>query len=109
MLYLNYFNFFHLEQHFNELWTQTPSKRFECGKALIELTLKQEVKHVDGNLIHTFLPARELSLDHISFEVGQYVIISTLNRIAITTGTISSFKEDCVEVSLERYLLLLKF
>lgn len=71
---------------------------------MIDLTLTEVVKHLDGNFIHTFQPALGSSIDHVSFEVGQYVIISTSERLAITTGILTCYKEECIEVSLERYV-----
>lgn len=85
------------------MWTQSPWKRFDCGKALIDLTLQKVVKQVDGTLVHTLKPSPEHCMDHISFEIGQYVIISTSERI-ITTGVLTYYKDDCVEVALDRYV-----
>ncbi|XP_021710497.1 DNA replication ATP-dependent helicase/nuclease DNA2 isoform X2 [Aedes aegypti] len=108
--------------HIKHLWTKTPEVRHAMGRAAINLRLTEWGFKSNDTYFHTFsldadkndslnvshslstsqLPATEnLSM---LFEVNEYLICSTSNRIAVASGRVVSVGKRQVTINLERDL-----
>lgn len=92
------------EQNMHQIWTKSPHERFETASALIDLSLTKVVKKLDGTYVHSFQNKHAFAFENL-FEVTQYIIISTTNRVAVASGVIIQHSEDTIDVSIDRYVI----
>lgn len=86
------------------LWLETPEHRQRCGRAVYDLILNENViDNHSGDYIHEF---RTDSLDFASFDfdIGNYLIVSTLKRLAIASGIVIAVAQHTITLNLERYM-----
>uniref|UniRef100_A0A182N8E0 DNA helicase n=1 Tax=Anopheles dirus TaxID=7168 RepID=A0A182N8E0_9DIPT len=118
----------YLEQHespmthtIRNIWNMTPQERCEKGSCIAGLALITPIRAVDDLYFHTFALDKKLqkndpNFDQIgasntvsssamdTFQIGEYVICSTPNRIAVASGHIISRAGHELVVSFERDL-----
>lgn len=84
------------------LWLETPEYRQKCGRAVYDLTLNENViEEQSGEYIHEF---QTDALDFASFDfaVGNYLIVSTMKRLAIASGIVVAIAQKTITMVLER-------
>lgn len=84
------------------LWLETPEYRQKCGRAVYDLILSENViEEQSGEYIHEF---RTDSLDFASFDfvIGNYLIVSTMKRLAIASGIVIGITQNTITLVLER-------
>lgn len=84
------------------LWHETPEYRQKCGRAVYDLTLNENViEEQSGEYIHEF---QTDALDFASFDfaVGNYLIVSTMKRLAIASGIVVAIAQKTITMVLER-------
>ncbi|XP_064553615.1 DNA replication ATP-dependent helicase/nuclease DNA2 [Drosophila montana] len=92
------------------LWTETPAKRQQQGRAIQQLQLPKghQTRQVDGRyeqkLVLSAQADKELNLTLCGFELGEYVIVSSTSRLAIAAGYITALETRSLCVQLERDL-----
>ncbi|XP_017953827.2 DNA replication ATP-dependent helicase/nuclease DNA2 [Drosophila navojoa] len=92
------------------LWTETPAKRQQLGRAIQQLQLPKDHKArlVDGRYEQKLILSKEaesdLNLTLSGFELGEYVIISCTTRLAIAAGYITALEPRSLCLQLERDL-----
>uniref|UniRef100_A0A182QR79 DNA replication ATP-dependent helicase/nuclease n=1 Tax=Anopheles farauti TaxID=69004 RepID=A0A182QR79_9DIPT len=97
------------------IWNKTPEERCEKGLCIVGLTLLTPVRAIDDLYFHTFalnhpnVDHNEAASNTLSsvpeiFQIGEYVICSTTNRIAVASGHIISRAGHELVVSFERDL-----
>ncbi|XP_037811441.1 DNA replication ATP-dependent helicase/nuclease DNA2 [Lucilia sericata] len=104
------------------LWCQTPENRQEMGRAICNLKISQQpIEKEESRYKHTFVLESNnsngsaedgnvedgdiLDLTLSGFSVGEYVIVSTPQRLAIAAGFVLDLSPTSITVSLERNLL----
>ncbi|KAM7349612.1 DNA replication helicase/nuclease 2 isoform 1-T2 [Cochliomyia hominivorax] len=100
------------------LWCQTPESRQEMGRAICNLKISEKpiekeesrYKHqfvLDENLNKTMENTEDIIIDLTlsGFSVGDYVIVSSVKRLAIAAGFVLELTSTTITVSLERNLL----
>ncbi|XP_030379653.1 DNA replication ATP-dependent helicase/nuclease DNA2 [Scaptodrosophila lebanonensis] len=93
------------------LWNLPRIVRQQQGRAILDLYLRPlSSVFSDGDRFHHTMHVHpealteELDLTLSGFELGEYVIISSTDRLAISTGFIKSLTKDSVGLLLERDL-----
>lgn len=84
------------------LWLGTPEYRQKCGRAVYDLTLNENViEEQSGEYLHEF---RTDTLDFASFDfaIGNYLIVSTIKRLAIAAGIVVAISQNTITLVLER-------
>ncbi|KAL7745348.1 hypothetical protein ACLKA6_015366 [Drosophila palustris] len=96
--------------HQRALWTETPERRQQQGRAICELQLPADHKTScqNGRYEHKLqlspVADKELNLTLSGFELGEYVTISCGSRLAIAAGYIRALEARSLCVQLERDL-----
>ncbi|KAH8416516.1 hypothetical protein KR222_006911 [Zaprionus bogoriensis] len=98
-------------QQLRTLWTATPERRQQQGRAICQLQLKQptqKARHVDARYEQELQLSPQasdaLNLTLSGFELGEYVIVSCSARLAIAAGYISALSARSLRLQLERDL-----
>ncbi|TMW49676.1 hypothetical protein DOY81_005245 [Sarcophaga bullata] len=100
------------------LFSQTPKNRQQNGRAICNLKISQQpIEKEESRFKHQFVVVNPLNdsvhetqaednidLTLSGFSVGEYVIVSTTNRLAIATGYVTELTSSTVTVNLERNL-----
>lgn len=98
------------------LWTKSPEKRHEVGRAAINLRLSGRVIKSVDEYFHTFTFDNNLNDSLCSsklpttkcmfsfFEINEYLICSTSKRIAVAAGRVTGIEKLEITISLERDL-----
>lgn len=84
------------------LWLETPESRQKSGRAVYDLILNENViEEQSGEYIHEF---RSNALDFTSFDfaIGNYLIVSTMKRLAIASGIVVAIAQKTITLVLER-------
>lgn len=91
------------------LWLETPEHRQKCGRAVIDLTLNENVQEdKDGEYIHEF-STNILDLTSFGFTLGSYLIVSTPKRYAVGAGPVIAIRENVITLVLERFDFFFSF
>lgn len=87
------------------IWTKAPEIRAAKGTALINLRIKDLVQPQNDEFIH-HLGTADTSVDFTatSFEVGEYLIVSTNERCSVAAGRIVKIEQSVVTLTLPRDL-----
>lgn len=86
------------------LWLETPDRRVSKRRAIVGLKLANTViKEGDDAVIHEFLSDHD-DLKTKSFSIGEYLIVSTTNRLAVAAGRVKSIECNSIKLCLERNL-----
>ncbi|XP_063701105.1 DNA replication ATP-dependent helicase/nuclease DNA2 isoform X2 [Culicoides brevitarsis] len=65
------------------------------------------LKHLSNEDLAFFLKWTDILMkEEESLSEGQYIILSTMQRVAVTTGILSYCNEDAIQISFERNLLI---
>lgn len=94
------------ENQLKTIWTQAPEKRQKHGRAIIDLEITGSVVSDDSSFIHVFssIKSKPNNLTLSGFCLGDYLIVSTKNRIAIAAGKVETITRDDISLILERNL-----
>lgn len=96
--------------HQRTLWTETPAKRQQQGRAIcqLQLTERHKTSCQNGRYEHKLrlspVADKEINLTLSGFELGEYVIISSSSRLAIAAGYLTSLESRSLCLQLERDL-----
>lgn len=87
------------------IWTKTPEFRAAKGTALINLKIKDLVQPHGDDFIHHF-GSLETNFDFTlsSFDVGEYLIVSTDKRCSVAAGRVTKMDQASITLSLSRDL-----
>lgn len=86
------------------MWLETPDKRVSKRRAIVGLKLSNKIiKEADDAVIHEFISDHD-DLKTKSFSIGEYLIVSTTNRLAVAAGRVQSIECNSITLSLERNL-----
>lgn len=85
------------------LWTKSPEYRAAKGNALINLTICDPVMSENGEFLHTFTSS-DIDFTTMSFEIGDYLIVSTNERVFITAGKVSIIQPTAITLMLPKDL-----
>lgn len=86
------------------LWLETADKRASKGRAIVGLKLTNKVKkEADDAFIHEF-QSDAVDLTSKSFNVGEYLIVSTTERLAVAAGRVQSIDCHSITICVERNL-----
>lgn len=87
------------------IWTKSPEIRAAKGTALINLKIKDLVQPQNDVFIHHF-GTLDLSIDFTAttFDVGEYLIVSTDKRCSVAAGRVIKVDKSVVTLSLPRDL-----
>lgn len=92
------------------MWTKSLEKREKFGYAIGHLRLDGHVTEDENKYFHTFTRENQENIDSlqsvIAINPGDYVIVSTVKRIAIAAGHVQSFTKTSISILLERDLSL---
>lgn len=84
------------------LWLETPEHRQRCGRTVCDLILNENVvDNQAGEYIHEFR-ADCLDFASFDFDVGNYLIVSTMKRLAIASGIVIAVTQHTITLNLER-------
>lgn len=83
------------------LWLETPEHRQKCGRAVYDLVLNDNVIEESGEFIHEF-QTDSLDLTSFDFAVGNYLIVSSMKRLAISSGIVVAVTQKTITLVLER-------
>lgn len=83
------------------IWTQKPETRCKKGFAVINLKLGAIVGEADDTFIHEFKSETD-DLMRRGLSTGQYLIVSTSERVAVAAGLVSAIEKHKIEMCLER-------
>lgn len=86
------------------LWTKSPEFRAAKGKALINLRISDLVIPQDGEFIHQFSSEAKTDFTALSFETGDYLVVSINERVVITAGRISKIEPSIISLLLPKDL-----
>lgn len=86
------------------LWTKEPEIRAAKGNALINLQIHSVLSQND-EFLHQF-KCHDASFDFTStqFEIGDYLIVSTTNRVFITAGKVTKIEPSIITLTLQKDL-----
>ncbi|CAH1985188.1 unnamed protein product [Acanthoscelides obtectus] len=90
-----------------DIYTQTPQKREQFGRCIINLRLTNVGDETNGMYDHTFMKMN--SVDGVNFFANgisdrNYVVISTNTRPAVASGFVSDISSNSISVTLDRDL-----
>lgn len=87
------------------IWTKEPAVRAAKGSALINLKIQDLVQPQHDEFVHHFSPT-DAGIDFTakSFEVGEYLIVSTDKRCSVAAGRVAKVDSACITLSLPRDL-----
>lgn len=85
------------------IWTKDPSTRAAKGSALINLNIKDLVHPQHDEFIHKF-GGSEIDFTTSTFDIGEYLIVSTDTRCSIAAGRVTKLEPDCITLTLPRDL-----
>lgn len=84
------------------LWLELPERRQNCGHAVYDLILNEKVNEIQpGEYIHEFR-ADGLDFASFDFDVGNYLIVSSVKRLAIASGIVVAITQHTISLVLER-------
>lgn len=84
------------------LWLKTPEYRQKCGRAVYDLILNENIiEEQSGEYIHEF-HTNTLDFTSFDFAVGNYLIVSTMKRLAIASGIVVAITQKTITLILER-------
>lgn len=84
------------------IWTEEPETRYEKGSAVINLKLGASVvAEADDAFIHEFKSETD-DLMTRGFSTGQYLIVSTCERISVAAGRVVAIETAKIVMRLER-------
>ncbi|EDW02974.1 DNA replication ATP-dependent helicase/nuclease DNA2 [Drosophila grimshawi] len=92
------------------LWTETPARRQQQGRAIhqLELPTGHKARFQDGRFEHKLVLSaqadKDFNLNLSGFELGEYVTVSCTSRLAIAAGYITRLETRSLCVQLERDL-----
>ena len=88
------------------IWTKEPSVRAAKGSALINLKIKDLVQPQEDDYIHHFGSSTDETFDFTatSFEVGEYLIVSTDKRCSVAAGRVTKIESSVITLALLRDL-----
>lgn len=78
------------------------TERFASGHTLINLVVQEVHEDPDGQYIHKFIPSPSYTFEDCSFEVNDYIMINTTNRVALSSGYVINIQINSIEVLLDR-------
>lgn len=87
------------------IWTKDPEVRAKKGSALIKLKISDLVQPVEDEFVHHFESSvAGFDFTNSSFEVGEYLIVSTDKRCSVAAGRVSKLESSVITMSLPRDL-----
>lgn len=94
------------ENQLKTIWTETAEKRQKHGRAIIDLEITGKVVGEDCSFIHVFnsIKGKQIDLTLSGFCLGDYLVVSTKNRIAIAAGKVETITRDNITLIFERNL-----
>lgn len=86
------------------LWTKEPEYRAAKGNALINLRISTVLPQ-GSDFLHQFMSDNaSFSFTSTQFENGDYLIVSTSNRVFITAGKVTKIEPSLITLSLQKDL-----
>ncbi|XP_055914312.1 DNA replication ATP-dependent helicase/nuclease DNA2 [Eupeodes corollae] len=92
--------------HLRSIWRDSPKTREKSGRAITELCLKSVESLHEGRYQHCFHLKESHFIDITTFEIslGEYVIVSTTERVSIASGFVYDLSQHSITINLERNL-----
>lgn len=85
------------------IWTKQPEARAAKGTALINLKIVDMVQPLGDEYVHHFGASQE-DFSSSSFEVGEYLIVSTDTRCSVAAGRVTKVESNIITLTLPRDL-----